>query len=107
LNCGTEQYPRHRICYECKSKDRFEEIKLARRKGQVITYTKDYLFPSTVPPHVQAVVELEGGCRVYMMMTDVNPDKVKSEMSVQMVLRMLHDRGGFFHYGWKAKPLDQ
>jgi hydroxymethylglutaryl-CoA synthase len=107
LNCGTEQYPRHRICYECKSKDRFEEIKLARRKGQVITYTKDYLFPSTVPPHVQAVVELEGGCRVYMMMTDVNPDQVKSEMSVQMVFRMLHDRGGFFHYGWKAKPLDQ
>lgn len=107
LNCGTEQYPRHRICYECKSKDRFEEIKLARRKGHVITYTKDYLFPSTVPPHIQAVVELEGGCRVYMMMTDVNPDKVKSEMSVQMVFRMLHDRGGFFHYGWKAKPLDQ
>jgi len=107
LNCGTEQYPRHRVCYDCKTKDRFEEIKLAHRKGHVITYTKDYLFPSTVPPHVQAVVELEGGCRVYMMMTDVNPDQVKSEMSVQMVFRMLHDRGGFFHYGWKAKPLDQ
>lgn len=104
LSCGAEQYPRQRICYVCKSKDNFQEIKLAPRKGKVITYTKDNLFPSPVPPHMQAVVELEGGCRVYMMMTDVNPDEVKNNMPVEMVLRMLHDRSDFYHYGWKCRP---
>jgi len=105
LNCGTEQYPRHRVCYECKSKDSFEEINLAPKKGVVITYTRDYLFPSPVPPHVTAVVELEGGCRVYVMMTDVNPDEMKSQMLVGLVFRMLHSRAGFYHYGWKARPI--
>jgi len=105
LNCGTEQYPRQRVCYECKAKDNFEEIKLASRKGKIITYTKDYLFPCPIPPHIQTVVELEGGCRVYMMMTDVKPDEVKSHMPVKMTFRMLHDRSNFYHYSWKCSPI--
>lgn len=104
FNCGTEQYPRHRICYHCKSKDNFEEIKLSLKKGTVITYTKDRLFPTKLPPHVQAVIELEGGCRAYMMMTDVDPDEVKSHMLVDMVPRVLHERSNFYNYGWKCKP---
>ena len=104
LNCGTEQYPRHRVCYECKTKDKFEEIELAGRKGSVITYTKDYLFPATLPPSVQATVELDGGCRLYMMVADIKPDDMKSRMPVEMTFRMLHDRAGFYHYGWKARP---
>ncbi|MFH1350256.1 MAG: OB-fold domain-containing protein [Pseudomonadota bacterium] len=107
LSCGTEQYPRQRVCYVCKAKDSFDVIKLSPKKGRVITYTKDYLFPSTNPPHVQTVVELDGGCRVFMMMADADPEKVKRGMEVEMAFRFLHDRSNFYHYGWKCRPVTE
>ena len=104
-NCGTEQFPRQRVCYECKTKDKFKEIELSSRNGTVITYTKDYLFPAILPPSIQSTIELDGGCRLYMMVTDIKSDDIKSMMPIEMTFRMLHDRAGFYHYGWKARPL--
>jgi len=105
--CGTTHYPRHRVCYKCKSKDDFEVIKLADKKGEIITYTKDGLFPSPIPPHVQTVIELEGGCRIYAMMTDVKPDELENHMQIEMTFRLLHERSNFKHYGWKCRPLQK
>jgi len=105
-SCGTVQYPIVRVCYECGSKDSFDEVRLAKR-GKVFTFTLDHLvggeYYATPVPRV--VVELEGGGRVFVEMTDCNPEEVKVGMPVELALRIIHESEGFYHYYWKARPV--
>jgi len=103
--CGTPHFPLQRICFGCKAKDNFEEIRLADKKGQVFTFTRDNLFASIDPPQVMTVVEIEGGYRVYCQMTDRDPEKVKVGMPVEMTLRKIHEARGLNNYFWKCRPI--
>jgi 3-hydroxy-3-methylglutaryl CoA synthase len=38
--CNTLQYPRDRVCVECRSKDEFTDVKLAK-DGKIFTFTHD------------------------------------------------------------------
>src|SRR5438067_2304506 len=67
--CGTVQFPKHRICVECADANGLEEVRLARR-GRLFTFTNDYLTESPDPPVTHAVVELDGGGRLYVQLTD-------------------------------------
>ena len=102
--CSTLQYPRDRVCVECGSKDNFTDIKLAR-DGKVFTFTHDYLAICPDPPYTQAVIDLSGNCRIYLSMTDCNPDAVAIDMPVELTFRKIHDSYGFHNYFWKARPI--
>ncbi len=101
--CGMVQFPRQRVCVDCGGKDDFDEQKLARR-GKVHTFTSDYLFPSLDPPTIETVVEVDGGGRVLVQMTDAGPQDVRVGLEVDLVLRKLHEGGGFKNYFWKSRP---
>lgn len=105
-NCGTVQYPIVRVCYECGSKDNFDEVRLAKR-GVIYTFTLDHLvggeYYTTPVPRV--VVDLEGGGRVFVEMTDCEPGEVKIGMPVELTFRIIHESEGFYHYYWKARPV--
>ncbi len=101
--CGTLQFPLERVCYTCQAIDTFDEVRLSDKTGEVITYTKDYLFASPNPPTIMVVVELQGGCRLYVQFTD--SDDVKIGMPIEMTFRKLHEGGGIHNYFWKAKPI--
>ncbi|MEM3512443.1 MAG: OB-fold domain-containing protein [Candidatus Jordarchaeales archaeon] len=105
-SCGAVQYPIVRVCYECGSKDNFDEVRLAKR-GTIFTFTLDHLvggdYYATPVPRV--VVELEGGGRVFVDMTDCNPEEVKVGMPVELTFRIIHESEGFYHYYWKARPV--
>lgn len=105
--CGTVQYGPDRICYECKSKDDFETVPLAQKHGKVITFTRDNLFQGGNPPQVIAVVETEQNCRLYLQMTDCDPDSVGLGIRVRFTLRRLHEGSEFHNYFWKCKPVLQ
>ena len=102
--CGTMHYPMERVCYQCFSKDDFDEVPLAREGGNVFTYTTDYLFQSEDPPQVMAVVEARDGCRLYLQMTDQDPDEIKVGLPVRFTFRRLHEGAGFHNYFWKCRP---
>ena len=56
--CGLLTYPLQRICYACKSKDNFDQVRLSERKGRVFTYSLDNLAGrSDDPTIVQTVVD--------------------------------------------------
>jgi uncharacterized OB-fold protein len=74
------------------------------RRGHVFTFTTDSLYASPLPPTVVSVVELVGGGRIYLQMTDVQPEEVKIEMPVELTLRRLSEGGGLHHYYWKCRP---
>jgi len=101
--CGTVQFPIHRICIECGHRGGLEEVKLARR-GKVFTFTHDYLVESPDPPVTHTVVDLEGGGRLYVQMTDCDPERVQVDMPVDLTFRKYHEGFGLKNYFWKAKP---
>lgn len=103
--CGTPHYPLQRVCFGCKTKDQFEEVRLVDKKAEVYTFTKDNLYGAIDPPLVMTVVEIEGGYRIYCQMTDRDPEKVKVGMPVEMTFRKLHEARGLNNYFWKCRPV--
>ncbi|MDY6911198.1 MAG: hydroxymethylglutaryl-CoA synthase [Chloroflexota bacterium] len=103
--CETIQYPMRRICAVCRAKDDFDEMRLSDRRGKVFTFNRDNLAASPDPPTMMTVVDFEGGGRIWCMMTDRDPEKVKIDMPVEMTFRKLHDARGIANYFWKSRPL--
>ena len=103
--CGTAHFPLQRICFGCRAKDNFEEVRLVGKKAELVTFTKDYLAISLDPPVVMSVVEVEGGFRIYCQMTDRNPDQVRVGMPLEMTFRKIHEARGLNNYFWKCRPL--
>jgi 3-hydroxy-3-methylglutaryl CoA synthase len=101
--CQTVQFPRHRVCIECGQRDGLDEVKLARR-GTLFTFTNDYIHDSPDAPTPHGVVELEGGARVYVQLTDVDADQVEVDMPVELTFRKYHEGSGIQNYFWKARP---
>jgi hydroxymethylglutaryl-CoA synthase len=103
--CGTAQYPPQRVCIKCQTKDDFEDYKFSDKKGNIFTYTLDYLTPSRESPAVVGVVDFEGGGRVMCEVTECEPSKIKIGMPVEMCFRKVGQKGGIRTYFWKAKPI--
>ncbi|NVL92697.1 MAG: hydroxymethylglutaryl-CoA synthase family protein [Desulfobacterales bacterium] len=103
--CGTAQYPPQRVCIKCQTKDDFEDYKFSDKKGNIFTYTLDYLTPSRESPAVVGVVDFEGGGRVMCEVTECEPSKITIGMPVEMCFRKIGLRGGVHNYFWKARPI--
>jgi uncharacterized OB-fold protein len=101
--CQVVQFPKHRVCIECGHPGGLEETKLARR-GTLFTFTNDYLFDSPDPPVTHAVIDLEGGGRLYCQLTDCDAGQVEIDMPLELTFRRMHEGGGFHNYFWKARP---
>lgn len=103
-SCGTVQYPLTQICISCRTRGKLEDVRLSR-EGKVFTFTKDYLFASPDPPVVMAVVDLDGGGRLFLQMTDCDHEAVAIGMPVEVCFRRFHEGGGFHNYFWKCRPV--
>jgi uncharacterized OB-fold protein len=103
--CGTVQYPPQRVCTKCHAKDQFEEVSLAERKGTIVTFSADHISSTIDMPIVNTIVDLEGGGRVFLYMTDREFAEVKNGMPVELTFRKLGFRDGIHNYYWKTMPL--
>jgi 3-hydroxy-3-methylglutaryl CoA synthase len=103
--CGNINFPPQRICMYCQSKDQFEEIRLADRRGKLFTYSKDNLGPSLDSPIILCIIDFDEGGRFYAQMTDRDPDKIEHEMTVELTFRWMHSERGIRNYYWKCRPL--
>lgn len=101
--CGTVQYPQHRVCIECSDRSGLEPVKL-QRTGKVFTFVVDHVADSPDSPVASAVIDLDGGGRVLMELTDCAHDKVEIDMPVELTFRRYHDGFGMKNYFWKARP---
>lgn len=102
-HCGTRQLPETKVCVCCRKGDALEHVPL-ERTGKVFTFAVDMLYPSPLPPTVMAVVDLDGGGRIYCELVDVDPAQVAIGMPVELVIRRLREGGGLHHYYWKCRP---
>jgi len=106
-NCGTVTFPVERVCYNCRSKDDFEEVRLSDKKARVFTYTLDNLAGRSDDPTVPQIgVEFDfRNARAYLLMTDCAPNEVKVDMPVEMTFRRLYEGAGMYNYFWKSRPI--
>ena len=106
-SCGTLAFPIQRICYSCRSKDSFDEVRLSDKKAKLFTFSLDNLAGrSDDPVVVQSVVESEvDQARIYCMMTDCQPKEVKVGMTVEFTFRRIYEGAGFQNYFWKCRPV--
>jgi uncharacterized OB-fold protein len=106
-DCGTLAFPIQRVCYSCRTKDSFDEVRLSDKKAKVFTFSLDNLAGrSDDPVVVQSVVESEvDQARIYCMMTDCRPKEVKVGMTVEFTFRRIYEGAGFQNYFWKCRPV--
>ena len=101
--CGTVQYPPQRVCTRCHAKDQSSKIRLSDKKGEIYSWTVDYGAGGPEPPII-TFVNLEGGGRVFCILTDAAFDDVKIGMPVEFTLRKGY--GDVLpEYIWKMRPI--
>ncbi|MFA4837207.1 MAG: hydroxymethylglutaryl-CoA synthase [Dehalococcoidia bacterium] len=101
--CGRVQFPKQRVCYHCRSKDQFDEVRLSDKKATIFTFCVDHLAATGDPPTIKAIIDFEGGGRTLCHMADRNTDAVKIGSEVEMAFRKIHDAMGFHNYTWKPR----
>ncbi len=104
-SCGCIQYPPQRVCTKCHAKDKSSPFRFSDRKGEVYTFSMDYLGATLQPPLVIAVVNFDGGGRMLTQMTDRDPNQIKVGIQVEMTFRRLFTADGVHNYYWKSKPV--
>jgi hydroxymethylglutaryl-CoA synthase len=106
-NCGTTTFPIQRVCYNCKSKDNYEEVRLSDKRGKVFTFSLDNLAGRSDDPLIpQTVIESDlENTRIYCIMTDFDPKEIKIGMPVEMTFRRFYEGAGMYIYFWKCRPI--
>ena len=104
-HCGSIQYPPQTICFNCGSHGQFESYLFSDKSGSLFTYSVDNMTPTPDPPLVLAIVDFEGGGRIWLSMTDKNVNELEAGMPVELTFRKLFDEGGIHNYYWKCMPV--
>ena len=106
-SCGTVTFPIERICYNCRSKDNFEEVRLSDKTARVFTYTLDSLAGRSDDPVVPQICAKfdANNARAYLLMTDCDPGEVRMDMPVEMTFRRMYEGAGMYNYFWKCRPV--
>ena len=104
-SCGTVQHPIQRVCAVCRAKDDYEEVRLSDKKGTIFSFAMDERAMVKDLPNVSCVIDFDGGGRYVGVLTDREPEKVRTGMEVEMTLRNLHDGSGIHNYCWKPRPI--
>lgn len=104
LSCGTRQYPLTQVCGVCKNHDSLQEVPL-EHAGQVFTFTRDHLYVAPDSPTIMSVVDVDQGGRLYLQMTDVDPEDVRIGDTVVLTLRRRKEGPTMHNYYWKCRPM--
>ena len=104
--CGFVHLPPVRVCRRCGTTDEMDAAPVAGLRGAIATHTVDHLAYSPSPPMLQAVVDVDGGGRCTIEVTDAEPERLCVGARVGFTFRRLFTAGGVHDYFWKAHLLD-
>ncbi|WP_029114367.1 OB-fold domain-containing protein [Mycobacterium sp. URHB0044] len=104
--CGFVHLPPVRVCRSCGATDEMAPTPVAALRGTIVTHTVDYLAYSPSPPMIQAVLDIDGGGRCTIEVTDTEPERLRVGARVAFTFRRLFTAGGVHDYFWKSHLLD-
>ena len=106
---GEVHFPPTRLSYTpgAAALDTQQPYCLAERRGEVLSWSAEYLSFNRAPPHYYGQIDFEGGGRILMEFTDLSRGDVESGTQMEMVFRIkdVDDLRGFNRYFWKATPV--
>ena len=79
---------------------------VATLAATIVTHTVDHLAYSPSPPMIQAVLDVDGGGRCTIEVTDAEPERLRVGARVAFTFRRLFTSGGVHDYFWKSHLLD-
>lgn len=104
--CGTVQIPKHRYCVnpECDASDSQVAHPMSEATGHIQTWTADELTFDFNPPAYFGMVVFDGGGRLMMDITEVDPEVFDTGVAVDVHFRVkqIDSQRGFRKYFWKA-----
>jgi hydroxymethylglutaryl-CoA synthase len=104
--CGFVHLPPVRVCRNCGATDEMDAAPVAGLQASIVTHTVDYLAYSPSPPMIQAVVDVDGGGRCTIEVTDAEPEQLRVGARVAFTFRRLFTAGGVHDYFWKSRLMD-
>jgi hydroxymethylglutaryl-CoA synthase len=104
--CGFVHLPPLRVCRRCGTTDDMDAAPVATLHGTIVTHTVDYLAYSPSPPMIQAVLDVDGGGRCTIEVTDAEPERLRVGTRVAFTFRRLFTAGGVHDYFWKSHVLE-
>ncbi len=106
---GEVHFPPTRLSYTTghPALDTQKPHKMAERRGEVLSWSAEYLSFNMSPPHYYGQVDFEGGGRILMEFIDISRGDIESGTKVEMVFRIkdVDEARGFNRYFWKATPV--
>ncbi len=100
--CGHVQYPVHRICSECFSKDESTEVRLSDMNAKVFSCTVDNLGYGGGASPFWAIADFEE-VRARLQIADADLTEVKIGDSLEMSFRKFPSDNDIPVYGWKSR----
>jgi hydroxymethylglutaryl-CoA synthase len=104
--CAFVHLPPVRVCRNCGTTDEMDAAPVATLHGTVVTHTVDHLAYSPSPPMIQAVLDVDGGGRCTIEVTDAGRERLRVGSRVAFTFRRLFTAGGVHDYFWKSRLLD-
>ena len=106
--CGYVSFPeKRRACPKCHAIDSFKKTPLSKT-GIVASYIVQYYLPEEFEtPQPLAMVELDGGGRIYVLMTDTTPEEMKVGMKVKLEYREILKGMDASICSFKAVPIER
>jgi hydroxymethylglutaryl-CoA synthase len=104
--CSFVHLPPVRVCRSCGATDEMDAAPVAALHGTIVTHTVDHLAYSPSPPMIQAVLDVDGGGRCTIEVTDAEEERLRVGARVAFTFRRLFTAGGVHDYFWKSYLLD-
>ncbi|MBW1707816.1 MAG: hypothetical protein JRJ86_22090, partial [Deltaproteobacteria bacterium] len=102
--CGHAQYPVHRICSNCFSKDDYQEIRFSDKIAKVFSCTVDNLGYGASTKPFWAIADFEEA-RTRIQIADAVLEDVKIGDSLEMTFRKFPGENDVPVYGWKGRSI--
>lgn len=102
--CKTIYLIKSEQCKNCKCKN--FTLKKLNTEGKVFTSTKEFYFPASFAPITMVVIDLIGGGRITVQLTDdmyvEQKNKLQIGSKVKLVLRKMLENGNKPNYFYKC-----
>lgn len=103
---GALHLPPQRVSWKGGAIDDMDPAPMADAQATIVTFTVDRLAYSPSPPVVFAVCDFDGGGRLPLELTDVDPASLAIGDRVELTFRRLSTSvDGVHNYFWKARPV--
>ena len=100
--CGHVQFPIHRICSNCSTKDDYREVRLSDKVAKVFTCTVDNLGYGGGLSPFWAIADFEE-VRTRIQIADAELEEVKIGGTLEMTFRKFPSENDVPVYGWKGR----